>query len=86
VVDDDDDGAIMDADDAAMDTYFGDEVVLDGFVREAILLELPMFPLCFDACPGIGARPSESVLPETEDPNIDPRLAPLLELRSKSKP
>ncbi len=35
------------------DTYDGERVVLDGFVREAILLELPSFPLCSEACTGI---------------------------------
>lgn len=31
--------------DAAQDTYSGDQVVLDSFLREFVLLELPMVPL-----------------------------------------
>jgi len=85
VEDDDDDGRLMDADEADFDTYSGDDVVLDDFVREAILLELPMFPLCSETCPGIGAPPSETAESATEDSPIDPRLAPLMELKSKSK-
>jgi uncharacterized protein len=42
------------AEDADIDTYDGETVVLDPFVREAILLEMPNFPLCSEACPGIG--------------------------------
>ncbi|AKT39959.1 YceD family protein [Chondromyces crocatus] len=43
------------SEEADQDVYDGEIVVLDGFVREAILLELPSFPLCSEACPGIGA-------------------------------
>lgn len=34
------------ANEAELDDYDGEKVVLDEFVREAILLELPSFPLC----------------------------------------
>jgi uncharacterized protein len=47
------------AEEADEDTYDGERVVLDPFVREAILLELPSFPLCSEACPGIGDAASE---------------------------
>lgn len=40
------------------DLYDGDTVVLDGFVREALLLEMPNFPLCSEDCPGIAAVPA----------------------------
>jgi uncharacterized protein len=84
-VEGDDDGYQIEPGETELDTYTGDEVVLDGFVREAILLELPIFPLCSEACPGIGALPSETAEPATEESQIDPRLAPLLELKNKSK-
>ncbi|HNS97708.1 MAG TPA: DUF177 domain-containing protein [Polyangiaceae bacterium] len=84
-MEDDDDGDAIGPNDAELDTYTGDEIVLDGFIREAILLELPIFPLCSEACPGIGALPSDSAQSATEGPPIDPRLAPLLELKIKSK-
>jgi uncharacterized protein len=47
------------SEEADEDVYDGEKVVLDEFVREAILLELPSFPLCSEACPGIGEAASE---------------------------
>jgi DUF177 domain-containing protein len=67
------------AGEADVDTYDGEAVVLDPFVREAILLEAPNFPLCSEACPGIGAAPAPAAL----RPGVDPRLAPLGALREK---
>ena len=64
---------------ADVDTYDGETVVLDPFLREAILLEIPNFPLCSEACPGIGAA---ARAPEPE-PSGDPRLRPLGALREK---
>ncbi|MDC3957132.1 YceD family protein [Polyangium jinanense] len=69
------------SEEAEVDIYDGETVVLDGFIREAILLEMPIFPLCSEACPGI--RPAS---PEADEggaePPIDPRLAPLGALRA----
>lgn len=70
-------------DEADIETYDGDEVVLDDFVRELILLETPIFPLCSEQCPGIRAtpeQPSESGQPSA----VDPRLRPLLEIKKKA--
>lgn len=62
--------------DAEVDVYEGDTVVLDNFVREAILLEIPSFPLCREGCPGLSeARPIP--LADAENDRVDPRLAPL---------
>ena len=69
--------------DADNDTYAGDEVVLDRFVREAILLESPTFPLCSEACEGI--RPASDSVPGSEGAGTDPRLLPLLELAKRRK-
>ena len=69
--------------DADNDTYAGDEVVLDRFVREAILLESPIFPLCSEACEGI--RPASDSAPGSEGAVTDPRLLPLLELAKRRK-
>ena len=55
-------------------------MVLDPFIREAILLEVPNFPLCSDACPGIRRADLERAEPA---PAIDPRLAPLNALRER---
>lgn len=80
-----DDGHVIDPSEAELDTYVGDEVVLDPFLREAILLEVPIFPLCSEACPGIGAASPQDTGTMSDDDAIDPRLAPLLELKKKSK-
>lgn len=45
------------SEEAELDEYDGERVIVDPFVREAILLELPSFPLCSEDCPGIA--PSE---------------------------
>ncbi len=68
------------SEEADMDTYDGETVVLDAFVREAILLEVPNFPLCSEDCPGIG--PAAELAPEPTG-DLDPRLAPLAALRAK---
>jgi uncharacterized protein len=66
---------------ADVDAYDGETVVLDPFVREAILLEVPNFPLCSESCPGI-ARAAEEGRVESS-PGLDPRLAPLAALKLK---
>jgi uncharacterized metal-binding protein YceD (DUF177 family) len=69
---------------AAVDTYAGDQVVLDEFVREFILLDLPMSPVREDL-------PSPSRLaigsPSTQQgaAPIDPRLRPLAAIASRMK-
>ena len=73
--------------DAAQDFYSGDEIVLDDFVREFVVLELPMFPLRSDlrevdnpAIPG----PPEQASAGTGN-RIDPRLAPLAKIAGRLK-
>jgi DUF177 domain-containing protein len=70
------------SDEADTEVYDGEKVVLDPYVREALLLEVPAFPLCSEACPGI-APPPPAEGAEARAETIDPRLAPLLALRSK---
>ena len=60
---------------AGRDVYEGEEVQLDAFVREAILLEEPSFPLCSEACEGIGPPAVPGAAP-------DPRLAVLANIVS----
>jgi uncharacterized protein len=67
---------------ADTDSFDGETVVLDGFVREAILLELPNFPLCSEGCPGIG--PAAAAPVEEATAPVDPRLLPLAALRARS--
>jgi len=73
--------------------YSGDEIVLDDLVRDEIVLEIPMIPLCSEDCPGmspasIDRSPSTAGASATDSPpdeeTIDPRLKPLLELKKKS--
>jgi uncharacterized protein len=71
----------FESDEADADTYEGDEVVLDRFVREAILLESPTFPLCSEACAGI--RPASESASGEGGAVTDPRLLPLLELAKR---
>jgi uncharacterized protein len=72
------------ADEAGLDVYDGETVLLDEFVREAILLELPQFPLCSEACVGIPPGPSSATdSPASPVEPVDPRLAPLGDLRNK---
>jgi uncharacterized protein len=70
------------SEEADQDTYDGETAVLDPFLREAILLEVPNFPLCSEACPGIRPAPSAPMA----EPALDPRLAPLEALRAKLAP
>ncbi len=71
---------------AAEDTFDGETIVLDGFVREHLLLELPLFPvrsdLPFQSDAATDTRPVE---PQGQTPSIDPRLAPLAALASQLK-
>jgi len=67
-------------DQADVITYDGETLVLDDLVRDELLLAIPMIPLCSEACPGI--RPQRAEEP-AEAQHIDPRLSPLLSLKTK---
>lgn len=69
----------------AHEFFSGDKLILDELVREHILLEVPMQPLCSDDCGGIsipdGVRaPDDWDAPEE---GVDPRLAPLMKLKNE---
>lgn len=82
---------------AATDTYSGDQVVLDDFVREFILLEVPMVPLRedlrgvpFEANPPLpsdrdpaDASSEEMTSAKSAEKPLDPRLSPLAELKAR---
>lgn len=74
-------------DEAALDTYDGEKVVLDGFVREFLLLELPLFPLREDlrseATPATDVPPDPAPEGRTPRETVDPRLAPLAAIASR---
>lgn len=71
----------FDADEAEVDHYDGETVVLDDLVREALLLELPISPLCSEECAGMAADPA--VADRLAQARVDPRLQKLAELRDK---
>lgn len=78
--------AELSPEDAARDTYKGDEVVLDAFVREFLLLELPAYPRRSDLPSPeerISSRPLDQ--PEASEKPLDPRLSPLLALAGRLK-
>jgi len=74
-------------DEAAEDVYDGETVVLDGFVREFLVLELPMFPLREDlraeATPAIERDPEPAQSSPEKGEVLDPRLAPLAAIASR---
>jgi uncharacterized protein len=62
--------------------YEGDTLVLDDLVRDELLLEIPMIPLCSEDCPGMSPPPENAVQAgPTDEKPIDPRLAPLLRFK-----
>jgi uncharacterized protein len=78
-----------DDDDLQREDFSGHEIVLDDLVREYLVLDAPMQPLCSEQCEGIAVpkhvRPPEEVFGPS-DGSVDPRLAPLLRLRDKVPP
>ena len=75
-------------DDLDPDLLVGDELRLDPWVREHIVVECPMRPLCGDDCNALEVpahiRPPDDFGGESE--GVDPRLRPLLELKDKVLP
>ncbi len=83
---DEEDEEIVASDEADTQPYDGDTVVLDEFIRDELLLETPMIPLCSDACPGMSASPGdEAEEKSSSEPAIDPRLLPLMRWKTPKK-
>jgi uncharacterized protein len=87
--DEEDDGSDLSPEEEDRETFTGELIVLDEVVREHLVLELPMQPLCRPDCPGIEV-PASVKGPARLDavpgaPDIDPRLAPLLALSKRDK-
>ncbi len=86
---------VLSDEDAAQDTYSGDQIVLDQFIREFILLEVPMIPLredlrgtTFEANPPLpdtgGAWSKADASPSgSADRPLDPRFSALAELKAQ---
>jgi uncharacterized protein len=71
----------FDESEADIATYDGETIVLDELVREAILLEVPISPLCSETCAGISSDPR--VADELARARLDPRLSPLAKLMNR---
>lgn len=72
------------AEDLDRAVFDGHEVILDDLVREQLVLECPMQPVCSPDCQGI--QIPEHVRPKASDfarPALDPRLEPLMRLKDK---
>jgi uncharacterized protein len=67
--------------------YHGETVALDELVRDELVLEIPMIPLCSEDCPGMSPPPafSGNAVGVTAEKAIDPRLAPLLRLKKMNE-
>lgn len=64
--------------------YNGSQIVLDDLVRQQIILEVPMQPLCAGGCEVIPVPDHVRPPPEIFGaPPVDPRLAPLLKFKDK---
>jgi uncharacterized protein len=68
---------------AAQDTYAGEQVVLDPFVREFILLDLPMSPMRTTLPNEPEPARGDAESSEGKPPSLDPRLMPLLAIKSR---
>ena len=62
-------------------------MVLDDFVRDEILLETPMIPLCSESCPGMSPSPGTDAdkANASAEKTVDPRLLPLLRWKTQKK-
>ncbi len=70
------------SDEADVETYEGDIVILDELILDSLLLDIPMIPLCSEDCPGMNPLPQGTVAPE--EPAIDPRLLPLMRFKGST--
>ena len=75
-------------DDMQREEFSGNDIALDDLVREYIVLEVPMQPLCSEACEGIPVPAHVRPPPDAfvEPGAVDPRLAPLQRLRDNVPP
>ncbi len=80
------DDEAIEADSLVLDYFSGDSIILDSLIRELIVLEEPMQPLCSPDCKGIpipdGVKPPADF--GREEGVVDPRLAPLMKLKREA--
>ncbi|MGD0884855.1 MAG: DUF177 domain-containing protein [Thermodesulfovibrionales bacterium] len=68
--------------------YQGDELDIQELVREQIILNIPIKPLCSESCKGICPKCGTDVSADTctcEEKDLDPRLAVLKKLLNERK-
>lgn len=63
--------------------YTGNHIALDDLVREHLVLECPMQPLCSPECPGIEIPAHVRPPAEAPGPRVDPRFEALGKLMGK---
>ncbi|MCA9586939.1 MAG: DUF177 domain-containing protein [Myxococcales bacterium] len=73
----------LSADEADMLAFDGENVVLDDLVRDELVLETPMIPLCSEDCAGIAPPPGSNPSVDAEEKPLDPRLAALLKFKNE---
>jgi uncharacterized metal-binding protein YceD (DUF177 family) len=78
---------LLDEADAALDCFEGEEIAIDRFIREQILLDLPMFPLVsrLRSQDAPAMRPPSHGAAPGEQRGVDPRLLPLQAIAEKLK-
>ena len=67
-----------------VDTFEGDEINLEPIIRQDLILALPMNPTCEDGTRG--PCKVDAVTINDEESIVDPRWAPLADLKKKLKP
>jgi uncharacterized protein len=79
----------MSPEEQEVELFSGDEIRLDDLVREHLVLEIPMQPLCRPDCPGIDVpeaiKGPKHLEAHPAAPDLDPRLAPLLAMSKGNK-
>jgi uncharacterized protein len=76
-------------DDDALPQLVDDMIDLEPILRDALVLALPMSPLCSDDCPGLCPDCGERLADLPEDHShdaVDPRWAALAGLRDQAQP
>jgi uncharacterized protein len=73
--------AEMSAEELDVIPYSGETIALDDLVRDELVLEIPIVPLCSEDCPGISPPPAKE--DATGEAAIDPRLRPLFRMKKE---
>ena len=65
--------------------FTGDRIVLDSLIREYLILEMPMQPLCSESCEGIPIPAHVKPPADFGKEAVDPRLAALKNVKLDKK-